>query len=147
LLLSVIFKLAVRFPAAVGVNVTLTVQLPFAANELAHVLVSAKSPGLAPVKAIPLIAKAAFPVLLRVKDWVALVVPRFWLAKVRLEVVMPATGPLPVPLKFMVCGLPAALSVMLTTAVRLPIPAGVKVTLMVQELFAATALPQVLLTA
>jgi hypothetical protein len=44
----------------------------------------------------------------------------------------------------MACGLPAALSVMLTEAVRLPMAAGVNVTLIVQLPFAATEEPQVL---
>ena len=52
--------------------------------------------------------------------------------------------PVPVPEKLTVCGLPLALSVMLTAAVRLPLAAGVKVTLIVQLAPAATELPQVL---
>ena len=52
--------------------------------------------------------------------------------------------PVPVPVRVMVCGLPLALSVMLTEAVRVPAAAGVNVTLIVQLLFAATELPQVL---
>ena len=42
------------------------------------------------------------------------------------------------------CGLPLALSVMLTEAVRLPLAVGMKVTLIVQLLPAATELPHVL---
>ena len=75
LLLSVMFKEAVRLPVAAGVNVTLIVQLPLAATELLHVLVSAKSPGLAPANVKPLTARAAFPVLFRVRVWAALVDP------------------------------------------------------------------------
>ena len=147
LLLSVIFKVAVRLPVAVGENVTLTEQLPFAGSELGHVVVSPKSPGLTPVNVTPLNDRAAFPVLFSVKVWGTLVVPRFWLLKVRLVVVIPAIGPLPVPVRFTVCGLPPALSVMLTTPVRLPMLAGVNVTLIVQLPFATTELPQVLVTA
>ena len=51
---------------------------------------------------------------------------------------------MPVPERLAVCGLPLALSVMLTEAVRLPLAAGVNVTLMVQLALAATELPQVL---
>ena len=51
----------------------------------------------------------------------------------------------PVPERLTVCGLPLALSVMLTEAVRLPLAEGVKVTLMVQLAAAATELPHVLL--
>ena len=51
---------------------------------------------------------------------------------------------MPVPVRVMVCGLPLALSVKVTEAVRVPAAAGVNVTLIVQLLFAATELPQVL---
>jgi len=53
----------------------------------------------------------------------------------------------PVPDRLTVWGLPLALSVMLTEAVRLPLAVGVKVTLMVQLPPAATELPQVLVWA
>ena len=53
----------------------------------------------------------------------------------------------PVPVKLMVCGLPAALSAMLIVAVRDPATVGVKVVLMVQLLPAATLLPQVFVCA
>ena len=42
------------------------------------------------------------------------------------------------------CGLPVALSVIVTAADSAPMSEGVKVTLIVQLLFAATELPQVL---
>ena len=54
------------------------------------------------------------------------------------------TAAVPVPERLTACGLPLALSVMLSEAVRLPLAAGVKVTLMVQLAPAATELPQVL---
>lgn len=146
LLLSVIFKVAVRVPEAVGVNVTLNVQLLLAASELGHVVVSAKSPGLVPENAMLLMDRAAFPVLFSVTVWDVLVVPRFWLVKVRLVGVTPATGALPVPVRLTNCGLPAALSAMLTEAVRVPIAAGVNVTLIVHVPFTATELPHVLVT-
>ena len=82
--------------------------------------------------------------LLRVTVWVALGVPTLLLKGV--VVVTPAMASLPVPVRLTVCGLPAALSEMLTEAVRLPSAAGVNVTLIVQlPPFAATELPQVLL--
>ena len=46
----------------------------------------------------------------------------------------------PLPLRATVCGLPLALSVMLTLALRVPVAVGVKVTLMVQEAPAANVL-------
>jgi hypothetical protein len=55
-----------RLPLAVGVKVTLMVQLPPAATELPQVLVWAKSPALVPAIATLVMLKAVFPVLLRV---------------------------------------------------------------------------------
>src|SRR5208337_5382639 len=91
--------------------------------------------------------KAAFPVLLRVTLWAVLVVPTFWLLKVRLVTERLAVAPAPVPVRVIVCGLPAALSEMLTAAVRVPVAVGVNVTLIVQLPPPATELPQVLVWA
>jgi hypothetical protein len=88
--------------------------------------------------------KLAFPVLFRVTVCAALAVPTFWLLKVRLVAVTPAMGALPMPVRLTVCGLLAALSVMVTEAERDPKAVGVKVTLIVQLPFAATGLPHVL---
>ena len=100
LLLSVMFKEAVLLPAAAGVKVTVIVQLLLTASELPHVVVSPKSPALAPVNAMPLMDRAAFPVLLSVRVWGTLVVPT--LLKVRLATERLAVGPVPVPLRFTV---------------------------------------------
>ena len=72
-----------------------------------------------------------------------------WLPKARLLGERPATAaaPAPVPVKLMVCGLPAALSEMLTAAVRVPVAVGVNVTAIVQLPPAATEAPQVLVSA
>jgi hypothetical protein len=88
--------------------------------------------------------KLAFPVLVRVTVCAALVTPTGWLPKVRAEAVRLTTEVVPVPVRFTACGLPAALSVMLTAAVRLPEAAGVNFTLIVQLPPAATELPHVL---
>lgn len=72
--------------------------------------------------------------------------PIVWLGKLRLLEVMPAIGPLPVPARFTVWGLPGALSAMLTEAGRDPIPPGVKVTLTVQLPLAARLAGHVLVT-
>lgn len=72
--LSVMLNVALKVPEAVGANVTLNVQLPPAATELLQLLVSPKSPGLVPVNVMPIMAKAALPVLLRVTVCAALVV-------------------------------------------------------------------------
>lgn len=66
LLLSVTTMDAVRLPEAVGENVTLIVQLLFAPTEPPQVLVSAKSPGSAPVNVMLLMDSVAFPVLFSV---------------------------------------------------------------------------------
>jgi hypothetical protein len=57
----------------------------------------------------------------------------------------PSSPPLapPVPDKATFCGLPAALSVMLTAARRVPMAVGLKVTLIVQLPPAGNELPQV----
>jgi hypothetical protein len=68
LALSVIVTDAVRVPAELGVNVTAIVQLPPVATEAPQVAVSVKSPGLAPVKAIPEMLSPALPVLFSVTD-------------------------------------------------------------------------------
>jgi hypothetical protein len=83
--LSAMVTLAVRFPAIVGVNITVTVQVPAGAMLLpTQVFVLLKSPGLVPVMLTALTVKAAFPLFVTVISWLALVVPMFWLAKVRL---------------------------------------------------------------
>jgi len=91
--------------------------------------------------------KAAFPVLLKVTLSAALVVPTFWLPNVRLVTERLAAAAVPVPVRLTVCGFPAALSEMLTVAVRVPGAVGVNVTLIMQLLFAATEPPQVLVSA
>src|ERR1017187_10394036 len=124
------------------------VQLPPAATLAPQVLVCAKSPALVPVTARLLIRRVAVPVLLRVTDWAALVVPTFWLVKVKLPEVSDTTGtPTPVPERVTVWGDPAALSVMVTDAPRLPAAVGVNVTEMLQLPPAGTLAPQVLVCA
>ena len=89
--------------------------------------------------------KVPLPVLLSLTVYAVLLrVPTGWLPKARLVGERLTTVVVPVPERLTVCGLPLALSVMLTEAVRLPLAAGVKVTLMVQLLPAATELPHVL---
>src|SRR5579863_8949111 len=145
--LSVMVTAAARAPVAVGVNVTLMVQFPlFAATELPQLFVCAKSPLFAPVTPMLMIFSAALPVLVSVTVWAALVVFNVWLANAKLDddrLTIGAGGTAPVPLSAIVCGLPAASSVMVTDAVRVPVAVGVNVTLMLQfPPFAATELPQ-----
>jgi len=64
--LSVRVTEAARAPAATGLKATLMVQLAPAATLDPQVFVCAKSAGLAPASAMPLMLKAAVPLLLRV---------------------------------------------------------------------------------
>ena len=68
---------ALRLPAAVGVKVTLMLQLEPAATFEPHVLVCAKSPALVPVMVRLEIAKLPVPVLLSMTVWAVLVLPTF----------------------------------------------------------------------
>ena len=65
--------------------------------------------------------------------------PTTWLANVRLVGERLTAGAAPVPVRLTVCGLPVALSARVRDAVRVPLAAGVNVTLIVQ-LFPATTL-------
>jgi len=132
-----------RDPVAVGVKVTLMVQLLPAKTGLVQVLVWAKSP----VAEILVIVSVALPELVSVTDCTVLVVPTIWELKVRLEDDRVTAGAAPVPVKLMVCGLPDALSTMLTEPVREPVAVGLNVTLMVQLAPARTAPPQVVVCA
>jgi hypothetical protein len=71
----VIVTAATRLPAAVGLNVTLIVQLLPAATLAPHVLLSAKSPAFVPVTPMLVIARLLPPVLLSVTVCAALVLP------------------------------------------------------------------------
>ena len=57
---------------------------------------------------------------------------------------MLTAGAVPVPVRLAVWGLPLALSVRVMAALRVPVAAGVKVTLIVQLVPAATLDPQLL---
>ena len=96
--LSVTVRVAVRLPAALGVNVTAIVQLPPAATLLAQVFVSAKSLELAPLMVMLAMVRAAVPELMTVTVWAALVALRFVLPKVTVVGERAAAGtPAPVP--------------------------------------------------
>jgi hypothetical protein len=90
--LSVIETLAVRVPAAVGVNVTLMLHVALAFTLLPQVLVWAKSPLLVPVMAMLVSERAAEPLLVKVTLCAALVVFTVWLAKVKLAGAREAVG-------------------------------------------------------
>ena len=80
--LSVIVTEPKRLPDAVGVNVTLMVQLVPAATLVGQLLSCAKSP----VGDTLVMTKAALPVLVKVTDCAALVVPMDWPPKVNVLV-------------------------------------------------------------
>ncbi len=93
-----------------------------------------------------LMLSVAVPLLVSVTACAALVVPTCWLLKVSVvleRVTAGAVAATPVPVRLTLCGLPAALSVIDTVPVRVPVAVGVKVTLMVQLAPATTEAPQV----
>src|SRR5574337_1257759 len=104
---------------------------------------------LVPVTAMLVMLSTALPVLVRVTVCAALVVFTIWLAKVRpaADRLTAGAAVAPVPVRVNECGLPVALSVMVTAAARVPVAVGVNVTLIVQVPLAATEAPQVLVCA
>jgi hypothetical protein len=68
------------------------------------------------------------------------------MGKVKVVAERLATAEVPVPVRVIDWGLPGALSVRVTAADSEAVTEGVKVTLMVQVPFAATELPQVLVS-
>lgn len=130
--LSAMLTEVVRFPMVAGVNAARIVQLAFTATELPQVSVTVKSPGFAPAAPRLVMVRVVLPVLVRVTDCVALVVPRLWPAKVSAPGARVTTAPLPVPVSAAVCGLLKRLSAMVTQAVRVPSAAGENATLIVQ---------------
>jgi len=108
------------------------------------VFVCEKSPALPPVIPMLLMVKLALPVLLKVMLCPVLVLPTFCVVKVRLEGERLTWPERPVPVRPTECGLPGALSVIVTAAVSAPINEGASVTLIVQLPPPATELPQVL---
>ena len=89
-----------------------------------------------------LMLKGVVPLLVSATAWAKLVDPTFWLLKFTLVGFGLTAGAAaaPVPVSATDCGLPAALSVKVRLALRAPFAPGVKVTLIVQELPAASVL-------
>src|SRR5438874_2678114 len=131
---------------AVGVKVTLIVQLPPAATLAPQLLVCPKSPGLVPVKPMLVMVNAAPLGFESVTALAALVVPTFWLPKSGVEGGR-LVGGIPVPDTPAVCGLLLALSVTVKATLRVPAVALLKalpISLIVQLPPAATLAPQLL---
>jgi hypothetical protein len=141
--LSVTVRPALRLPVADGENVTEAEHDAPAASVLPHVFVCAKSAAFEPETAMLEIVNAALPEFVSVRDFEELDVPTCCDPKLRLvgdRVTAGAGGGAlaPVPDSARVCGLPEALSAMLTLAERDPDAPGVNVTEMEQEAPAAS---------
>ena len=147
LALSVMLRAAVRVPLAAGVNKIAMVQVPPAATAGLQVSTSVKSVASAPVKVMLEMLKLALPVLLRVTTCEVLTMSTASFPKERLVGERLAADAAPVPERLTLCGLPVALSVRVTAAVRVPAAVGLKVTLIVQLAPAATLDPQLLVCA
>ena len=135
LALSATAKVALREPVAVGVKVTLIVQVALAAKVeglRGQLLVCPKSPGLVPVKPMLVMVSAAPLGFESVTALAVLVMPTLWLPKSGTGEGDRLGGAVPVPETPAVWGLLLALSVTVKVALRDPVAAGVKVTLMVQ---------------
>jgi hypothetical protein len=126
----VIEMLALREPVADGVNVTLMLQLCPPPTLPPQVLVCAKSPEFVPVIMMLVMLSAVLPRLVSVTVLAALVFPTLMVPKFRLAGASRTAAP--VPVKGTACGLPEALSVTLTAALRVPPAVGSNVTLTVQ---------------
>jgi hypothetical protein len=137
--LSVTTMLPPRDQAAVGLNVTVIVHDDPAATPPVQLLVCEKSP----VTVIALTVNVAVPGLLTVMGFVELLLPTNTPVKLRLAGPTVAAAATPVPLKGTVCGLPVALSLILSEDDRLPVFPGVNVTLIVQLAFTASVFPHV----
>src|SRR4051794_7234016 len=122
---SVTVRLPERAPAALGVNTTDTVQLPFAARLFPHVFAAtAKSPPA--VVEMPLIVRAAELGFDMVTTCAALGTFTFCEPKLS-ACVMTGSGRIPVPLKVVVCGVLDPESAKFSVAERAPATVGVNV--------------------
>lgn len=138
--LSLIVIEPVRAPTAVGVKVTLMVQLLLAATLVPQVLVCAKSPVATVLEMVSVVA----PPLVSVTVCGGLVVPTVWLSKIRMALERDTPEEMPTPDRVTTGTLPRASLVMATPPVRRPPAVGAKVALMVQLLLGATLVPQLL---
>lgn len=138
--LSTMVMAPLRFPAAVGVKVTLIVHELPAATEPPHPLVCAKSPE----AAIEAMDSAPLPLLDNVTSCAGEVEPMSRVGNVRVDGDRLTLGArtIPVPDAATACGLPEALLATETAPVRTPAAVGLKVTAMVQDPPAATEAPQ-----
>jgi hypothetical protein len=145
---SVKLRVAVRVPAATGLNTIVAVQLEDAARLEPQVLLEiAKSAALVPEIAMLLTAIELEPLFVKVADFGAPVFPTATLNQLILDglaVALPVAV-VPVPESATVCGLLLAESVKLSVAVRAPVAAGLKEMAAMQLADAARLAPHVLL--
>src|SRR5690348_2228845 len=123
----------VRGPAMVGLNVTVTVQLPPTATDPPQVLPAVKS--LESGTFIAATEKGWVPVFVSVSDCGADAIPRTWFPNESDCGDGVTGGPgaaVPVPDSATVCGVPDASSVIVSDAARAPVAVGLKVTVAVQ---------------
>jgi hypothetical protein len=135
--------LAVRSPVAVGVKVTLIVQLVNLGRLLPQVPGGAreKSEALVPTMVITIEFSVRLPTLVRVMFCGVLEVPTVTVPNPKLVGVSLAI--VPVPVREIVCGLFHALSVIVTVSVIRPLVFGRNDTVIVQVLPAGRLVPQV----
>lgn len=135
---------ALRAPVAVGLKVTLTVQLADPAKVAPQVVVLEKSPRFVPPIAICQRCIVVLPRFLSVIVLAVLLVPFGWLPKPRLAGVRLAA--VPTPVRIIVWGLFPALSLIRSKVLRGPGAVGLNAGLSVQLLPAARELEQVSVT-
>src|SRR5439155_22679392 len=113
-------------PPTTGAKVTLIMQTAPAAKELPQLFVSPKSA----LAETPDMLSGPLPVFWSATSCAGLVVPTNWASKVSLDGARLTTGPggVPVPESGTLCGLPEALSVMVSVPVRDPMAEGANVT-------------------
>jgi len=133
----------VSAPIALGVNVMVSTQLPFAATLPLQLSLSAKSAF--PVVIIPSVS-ATVSRLLKVSVLGELAVLCATLPKPRLGADK-TTGKIEVPFKVTVCGLVEALSVTVSVPLSVPSTLGVSVTVIVQVPLAGTVPTQLSVSA
>ena len=124
--LSVMVTAAVIAPPAVGSKCPWIVQFAPTARLVPQLFANTNDEALAPATAMLEMDTLALPVFVTVTDCDSLEAPTFTEPKERLlsDSVIGAAGSKPVPLNAMLCGDPAALSVIVTAAVIAPWAVG-----------------------
>ncbi len=137
--LSVTFNVPVLVPVCVGLNVTLILRLDLAAKLGAQVVVETLKSPVVEIARLPVSATVCL--LASVNTFAGLVVPTVRARYVALAGVNVAAT-MPVPVSGTICGLPGALSAIVTSPVSAPSCVGLKTTLMMHVFPAASVLPQ-----